>query len=86
MRFQIDQHIEELKKKIDDIALAMIDETQKYEVIYLKNLKENSLSSFDRTKSIENDLNEIEDTFRNLNPLIHNQTIKQMQSKKRKSF
>ncbi len=27
MRFKIDQHREELKKKIDDIALGMIDET-----------------------------------------------------------
>jgi hypothetical protein len=29
MRFKIDQHREELKKRIDDIALGMIDETNK---------------------------------------------------------
>jgi len=31
IRFKIDQHREELKKRIDEIALAMIDETNKYE-------------------------------------------------------
>ena len=31
IRFQIDQHREELKKRIDDIALKMIDETKKYQ-------------------------------------------------------
>ena len=40
LRFKIDQHREELKKRIDDIALAMIDETKKYEEKYLKSLKE----------------------------------------------
>jgi hypothetical protein len=39
MRFKIDEHREELKKKIDDIALAMIDDTKKHEEIYLKELK-----------------------------------------------
>ena len=31
---------EELKKRIDDIALAMIDETKKHEETYLNELKE----------------------------------------------
>ena len=31
MRFQIDEHREKLKEKIDDIALEMIDKTKKYE-------------------------------------------------------
>jgi predicted AlkP superfamily phosphohydrolase/phosphomutase len=44
MRFQIDQHREEIKKKIDDIALAMIDQTTKNEKLYLKNQKWNSCS------------------------------------------
>ncbi len=37
IRFQIDEHREEAKKRIDDIALAMIDRTKKNEEIYLKN-------------------------------------------------
>jgi hypothetical protein len=37
--FQIDQHREELKKRIDDIALAMIDEIKKKEAMYLNELK-----------------------------------------------
>jgi hypothetical protein len=39
LRFQIDQHREELKEKsdeIDEIALAMIDQTKKYEALYLE--------------------------------------------------
>ena len=63
MRFQIDEHREELKKKIDDIALEMIDQTKKNEEIYLKNLKETLLegfSSLDESKSLEDTLNEIE--------------------------
>jgi hypothetical protein len=78
MRFQIDEHREKLKLRIDEIALKMIDETKKSEKIYLKNLKENS-SMFDDTKSLENELNEIELKFRNPNLLID--TIKEMQLK-----
>ena len=40
MRFQVDEQREELKKRIDDIALAMIDEIKKHEETYLKQLKE----------------------------------------------
>ena len=43
MRFQIDEHREETKKRIDEIALDMIDQTKNYEGIYLKNLKESFL-------------------------------------------
>jgi hypothetical protein len=47
MRFKIDEHREELKKRIDDIALAMIDQTNKHENVYLKELKERfSIISF----------------------------------------
>ena len=35
MRFQIDEHRERIKERIDHIALAMIDQTKKYEIIYL---------------------------------------------------
>jgi hypothetical protein len=51
MRFQIDEHRERLKAKIDDVALEMIEQTKKCEAEYLKNLKENLLSSFDLSKS-----------------------------------
>ncbi len=33
IRFQIDERREELKKKIDDIALAMIDKAKEFEAI-----------------------------------------------------
>ncbi len=36
LRFQIDEHREELKKRIDDIALAMIDQTKIYEETFSK--------------------------------------------------
>ena len=51
MRFQIDEHRERLKVRIDEIALAMIDRTKKSEETYLKNLKEH-FSSFDDCKSL----------------------------------
>jgi hypothetical protein len=38
MRFQVDEHREELKKRIDDIALEMIDKIKKHEEAYLKSL------------------------------------------------
>ena len=81
LRFQIDQHREELKEKsdeIDEIALAMIDQTKKYEALYLRNVKE-GFSSFDDCKSLEHELNQIEETFRHPNLLI--QSIKDMQQK-----
>jgi hypothetical protein len=46
MRFQIDEHRERLKVRIDDIALAMIDDTKKYEALYLKNLNERIQENF----------------------------------------
>ena len=58
---------EELKKRIDDIALAMIDETKKHEETYLKQLKEQAFletASFDETKHLlTSELIEIEETF-----------------------
>jgi hypothetical protein len=86
MRFQIDQHREELKKTIDDIALSMIDDTKKHEEIYLKSLKKSLFEtrSFDQTKAHEDKLNEIEETFRNPNLSI--ETIKEMQQKQEESL
>jgi len=52
LRFQVDEHREELKKRIDDIALEMIDKIKKYEEKYLRDLKEN-YSSFDGMQSLE---------------------------------
>jgi hypothetical protein len=83
MRFKIDQHREELKKRIDDIALGMIDETNKCQEKYLRDLKE-SFSLFDETQSLEDQLMYIEDTFRNPNLLI--QSIKEMQQKQDESL
>jgi hypothetical protein len=83
MRFKIDEHRERLKEKIDDIALAMIDETKKYEAMYLKNLKE-YFSLFNTTKSLENEMTKLEDTFRDPNLLI--ETIREMQQKQEESL
>jgi hypothetical protein len=86
LRFQIDEHRERLKEKIDDIALEMIAQTKMYEKIYLKDLNVNLLetTSFVETKSLEDRLNEMEDTFRNPDLLI--KTIKEMQKKQEKSL
>jgi hypothetical protein len=83
IRFQIDEHRERLKVRIDDIALAMIDQTKKYEEKYLQDLKE-KFSSFDHSQSLENEMNGIEDTFRNPHLLI--ETIKQMQRRQEESL
>ncbi len=40
MRFEVDEQREELKKRIDDIASKMIDQTTKYEQLYLETIKE----------------------------------------------
>ena len=64
MRFKTDEQREELKKRIDDIALAMVDQTKKSENVYLNSLKER-FSSFDDCESLEAELNGIEETFRN---------------------
>jgi hypothetical protein len=61
----------------------MIDETQKWQEKYLRELKE-SFSSFDETQSVEDQLNEIEETFRNPNILI--EAITEMQEKQEESL
>jgi hypothetical protein len=83
IRFQIDEHRERLKERIDDIALAMIDQTKLYEVMYLSSLKEH-FTSFDHNKSLEIELHKIEETFRSSNLLI--ETIKEMQQKQEESL
>jgi hypothetical protein len=83
LRFQIDEQREELTKRIDDIALAMIDKIKKYEEKYLRDLKER-FPFFGHSQSLESELNQIEDTFRNPNLLA--QSIKEMQSKQEASL
>jgi hypothetical protein len=83
MKFQINEQRDKLKKRIDDMALEMIQQTKKFEAEYLRNI-EDQFSSFDETKSIRNDLNKIEEKFRDPNLLI--ETIKQMQRKQEESL
>jgi hypothetical protein len=83
LRSQIDQHRDKLKERIDNIAFKMKNETEIYEKIYLKSLKE-SFTSFDQSKSLENELNEIQEQFRN--PNISIQTIKEIQRKQEESL
>ena len=67
IRFQLDEHREKLKVKIDNIYMEMIDKSKKFEATYLKSLAdqlEASLRSFE-TKSIEQSLNETDESFRN---------------------
>jgi hypothetical protein len=90
MRFEIDEHREQLKEKsaeIDDIALAMIDQTKKYEEMFLKNLNESfqvNFSSFEKSKPLEDELNEMEELFRD--PNLQIETIQEMHQKQEKSL
>jgi hypothetical protein len=83
IRSQIDQHRDKLKEVIDAIALKIKYETKFYENIYSKSLIE-SFASFNHSKSLENELNQMEETFRNPNLLI--ETIREMQLKQEKSL
>ena len=83
MRFKVDEQREELKKRIDDIALELIDKIKKSEEIYLTQLEER-FSSVDVSQSLETELNEIQELFRNPNLLI--QTIREMQQKQDESL
>jgi hypothetical protein len=83
IRFKIDEQREELKKRIDEIALKMIDDTKIYQEKHFRYLKEN-FSSFDGMQSLKDKLNDIEDTFRNPNILL--QTIDEMQTKQEESI
>ena len=63
------------KARIDDLALEMYrSNIEILSNLFRKILKEresfNENSSFDETKSLENKLNQIEETFRNPNLLI----------------
>jgi hypothetical protein len=85
IRFQIDEHRERLKQQIDDISLEMINEAKKHEETFKKNLKDVfERSSFDDSKSLEDALTHIEETYRDPNLLI--QTIQDMQQKQKESL
>jgi hypothetical protein len=86
IRFQLDEHREELKQKIDDIYMDMINKTKKFEATYLKSLAdklEASLKSLE-SKSLEQSLKETEETFRNPNLLLD--SIREMQRKQEESI
>ncbi len=86
IRFQLDEHREVLKQKIDDIYMEMIQKTKKFEATYLKSLGDKlnaSLKSFETT-SLEQSLKETEETFRNPNLLID--TIRDMQSQQKEEI
>jgi len=92
IRFKLDEHREELKQKIDDIYMEMIQKTKTFEVAYLKSLESKlkaSLKSFE-IKSLEQSLNETEESFRNPNLLLesirgmnrqHEEAISELKSK-----
>jgi hypothetical protein len=83
MRFKVDEQREDLKKRIDDIALELIDKIKKSEEIYLNELKE-KISSVNVSQSLETELKEIQETFRNPSLLI--ETIRDMQFKQEESL
>ena len=66
--------------------MDMIEETKEFEIIYLKSLDEklsSSLKSFE-IKSLDQELNETEETFRDLNLLI--ETIREMNLKQNEAI
>jgi hypothetical protein len=86
IRFQIAAQRDKLKVKIDDITLEMIEQTRKYETSHLEcfTAKLESLAKSFQTKSIDSDLNEIKETFRNSNLLID--TAREMQRNREASI
>jgi hypothetical protein len=86
IRFQLDEHREHLKQKIDDIYMEMIDKTKTFEATYLKNLEgklKASSKSFE-TNSVEQALKETEESFRDPNLLI--ESIRDMQRQQEKTI
>ena len=79
IRFKLDEHREDLKQRIDDIYIKMIDKTKKLEATYMKSLKDKFEASLklNETISLGQSLTETEETFRNPNLLI--ESIREMQ-------
>ena len=86
VRRQIDLHREKLKKKIDEIALDMIENTKKIEASCLNSFKDdlNSFLKFELKKSLDDELKTIEETFRDPNLLI--KTIQDIQTKQQEAI
>ena len=70
IRFQLDQHREQLKEQIDDIYMKMIEDTKVIESSYLTSLNDkletSCLKSFE-ARTVTEKLNEIEEKFRDPN-------------------
>jgi len=69
LRFKIDEHRVELKQKIDDTALDLIERTREYEASYLKAIVE----KFEKTHLLE------QDTFRD--PSLLFESMRELQIK-----
>ena len=70
---QIDLHREKLIEKIDIIYMEMIDGTKECERSFMKSLNENQqtfVKSFKQPLSVEEDLEGLENTFRNPNLVL----------------
>jgi len=86
VRKQIDFHREKLKEKIDEIYMEMIDKTNEYEASYLKSLNEKleaSSKSF-KIESVEEELQNIEEKFRDPNLLF--ESIQEIQLKQEEAI
>ena len=86
IRFQLDMHREKLKEKIDEIYMEMIEKTKEFEMSYLNCLDEKLSSSLKsiEIKSIVEDLNATEETFRDPNLLI--ESIREMNLKQKNAI
>ena len=86
IRRQLDLHREQLKEKIDDIYIEMIDYTKKNEASYLKYLNEGigNFINYYETKSFEENLKELEERFRDPHILI--KTIEEMNLKQQEAI
>jgi hypothetical protein len=88
IRFQIDIHREKLKEKIDNIYMEMIEETKSLEEKYLKSFDEKLSgpikSFFDLNPVEEEQLKEIEDTFRD--PLLVIESIRELKVKQEQTI
>jgi hypothetical protein len=76
LRFQIDEQRENLKAKIDEVALEMIDKTKQLEAKYLLSL---NAISVETNKTLEIEIKETEEAFRN--PALLIESIREIQRK-----
>jgi hypothetical protein len=86
VRRKIDEHREKLKEKIDEIYMEMIEQTKEFEASYLKSLNEKleaSLKLYEK-KTVNDELNDLDETFRNPNLSI--KTIQEMQYNEEKAI